>query len=232
EHGGLGGAPKFPQPMIWEFALRFARRSDNPYARRMVHTTLVKMARGSMYDQLGGGFARYSVDRLWLVPHFEKMLYDNAQLASLYLHAWQAFGDPECRRVCEETLDYVLREMTAPEGGFYSAQDADSEGHEGKFFVWTPDEIRPVLGADAGAGVRRGRSRARPRRLRDRRAPQCGVRARQHARERAPAPHVEGRRGATQGLSGGSRDGGRRAARSLREQLRSPLARRGAGRRG
>jgi len=153
EHGGLGGAPKFPQPMIWEFVLRFARRSDNPYARRMVRTTLVKMARGGMYDQLGGGFARYSVDPLWLVPHFEKMLYDNAQLASLYLHAWQAFGDPECRRVCEETLDYVLREMTDPAGGFYSAQDADSEGHEGKFFVWTPDEIRAVLGADADAAM-------------------------------------------------------------------------------
>ena len=153
EHGGLGGAPKFPQPMIWEFVLRFARRSGNPYARRMVHTTLVKMARGGIYDQLGGGFARYSVDRLWLVPHFEKMLYDNAQLASLYLHAWQAFGDPECRRVCEETLDYVLREMTDPAGGFYSAQDADSEGHEGKFFVWTPDEIRQVLGPDADAAM-------------------------------------------------------------------------------
>jgi uncharacterized protein YyaL (SSP411 family) len=153
EHGGLGGAPKFPQPMIWEFVLRFARRSDNPYARRMVHTTLVKMARGGMYDQLGGGFARYSVDPLWLVPHFEKMLYDNAQLASLYLHAWQAFADPECRRIAEETLDYVLREMTDPAGGFYSAQDADSEGHEGKFFVWTADEIRAVLGGDAAAAM-------------------------------------------------------------------------------
>ena len=153
EHGGLGGAPKFPQPMIWEFVLRFAHRSDNPYARRMVHTTLVKMARGGIYDHLGGGFARYSVDRLWLVPHFEKMLYDNAQLASLYLHAWQAFGDPECRRVCEETLDYVLREMTDAAGGFYSAQDADSEGHEGKFFVWTSDEIRAVLGTDADAAM-------------------------------------------------------------------------------
>jgi uncharacterized protein len=153
EHGGLGGAPKFPQPMIWEFALRFARRTSNEYARRMVHTTLVRMARGGMYDQLGGGFARYSVDAHWLVPHFEKMLYDNAQLASLYLHGWLAFGDAECRRICEETLDYVLREMTDPAGGFYSAQDADSEGHEGKFFVWTPDEIRAVLGAEADVAM-------------------------------------------------------------------------------
>ena len=153
EHGGLGGAPKFPQPMIWEFALRFGRRTGNEYARRMVHTTLIRMARGGMYDQLGGGFARYSVDAHWLVPHFEKMLYDNAQLASLYLHGWLAFRDAECRRVCEETLDYVLREMTDPAGGFYSAQDADSEGHEGKFFVWTPDEMRAVLGAEADAAM-------------------------------------------------------------------------------
>jgi uncharacterized protein YyaL (SSP411 family) len=148
EWGGTAGAPKFPQPMIWEFVLRFWKRTGNPYARRMVHTTLVRMARGGMYDQLGGGFARYSVDARWLVPHFEKMLYDNAQLASLYLHAWLAFDDPECRRICEETLDYVLREMTDPAGGFYSAQDADSEGHEGKFFVWTPDEIRAALAPD------------------------------------------------------------------------------------
>ncbi len=154
EHGGLGGAPKFPQPMIWEFVLRFACRSDNPYAKRMAHTTLVRMARGGIYDQLGGGFARYSVDPVWLVPHFEKMLYDNAQLASLYLHAWLAFGDPEMRRVVEETLDYVLREMTDPGGGFYSAQDADSEGHEGKFFVWTADEIKAALGPDADAAMR------------------------------------------------------------------------------
>jgi uncharacterized protein len=153
ERGGLGGAPKFPQPMIWEFVLRFARRSGGEYARRMVHTTLVRMARGGMYDQLGGGFARYSVDADWLVPHFEKMLYDNAQLASLYLHGWLALGDPECRRICEETLDYVLREMTDPGGGFYSAQDADSEGHEGKFFVWTPGEMRAVLGAEADAAM-------------------------------------------------------------------------------
>jgi uncharacterized protein YyaL (SSP411 family) len=145
-HGGLAGAPKFPQPMIWDFVLRYWKRTGDDLARRMVHTTLVQMARGGMYDQLGGGFARYSVDAQWLVPHFEKMLYDNAQLASLYLGGWLAFGDPELRRVVEETLDYVLREMTDPAGGFYSAQDADSEGHEGRFFVWTADEIRSVLG--------------------------------------------------------------------------------------
>jgi uncharacterized protein YyaL (SSP411 family) len=154
EHGGLGGAPKFPQPMIWEFVLRFWKRTGNPYARRMVHTTLVRMARGGIYDQLGGGFARYSVDAQWLVPHFEKMLYDNAQLASLYLHAWLAFGDPECRRVCEETLDYLLRDMADPGGGFHAAEDADSEGHEGKFYVWTADELRAVLGADADLALR------------------------------------------------------------------------------
>jgi uncharacterized protein YyaL (SSP411 family) len=145
--GGLDGAPKFPQPMIWDFMLRYWKRSKNPRARQMAHTTLTMMARGGMYDQVGGGFHRYSVDAHWLVPHFEKMLYDNGQLASLYLHGWLAFGDPECRRVCEETLDYLLREMTDAGGGFYSAQDADSEGHEGKFFVWTPDELREVLGA-------------------------------------------------------------------------------------
>jgi hypothetical protein len=151
--GGLGGAPKFPQPMIWEFLLRFWRRTGNAYARSMAETTLTKMARGGMYDQLGGGFHRYSVDAHWLVPHFEKMLYDNAQLATLYLHGWQAFGDGDYRRVCEETLDYLLREMRDPAGGFYSSQDADSEGEEGKFFVWTANELRAELGPDADVAL-------------------------------------------------------------------------------
>jgi uncharacterized protein YyaL (SSP411 family) len=144
--GGMGRAPKFPQPMNWEFLLRFWKRTGNARALEMARLTLTKMARGGMYDQLGGGFHRYSVDGEWLVPHFEKMLYDNGQLASLYLHGWLAMGDPEYRRVCEETLDYILREMTHASGGFFSAQDADSEGIEGKFFVWTPEEIAAVLG--------------------------------------------------------------------------------------
>ena len=143
--GGMGRAPKFPQPMNWEFLLRFWKRTGNARALEMARLTLTKMARGGMYDQLGGGFHRYSVDGQWLVPHFEKMLYDNAQLASLYLHGWLATGEPEYGRVCEETLDYILREMTHASGGFFSAQDADSEGVEGKFFVWSEDEIRAAL---------------------------------------------------------------------------------------
>ncbi len=144
--GGLAGAPKFPQPMSWEFALRHHHRTGDPDALRMVELTLHRMALGGIYDHLGGGFARYSTDQFWLTPHFEKMLYDNALLASLYLHAHQATGNPLYKRIVEETLDYLLRDMTAPEGGFFSAQDADSEGVEGKFYVWTPQEIAEILG--------------------------------------------------------------------------------------
>ena len=148
-NGGFGNAPKFPQPMTPEFLLRYNRHGFNARALEMVELTLQKMAYGGIYDQVGGGFHRYSTDAYWLVPHFEKMLYDNALLARLYLHAWQVTGKPLYRRITEEILDYVLREMTDPAGGFYSAQDADSEGVEGKFFVWTPDETRPLLGDDA-----------------------------------------------------------------------------------
>jgi uncharacterized protein len=151
--GGLGQAPKFPQPMTWETVLRVGRRTGDARGLEMLQLTLARMARGGIYDQLGGGFHRYSVDGQWLVPHFEKMLYDNAQLASLYLHGWLATGELLYRRVVEETLDYVRREMTHPAGGFYSAQDADSEGVEGKFFVWSPEEIRAVLGDPALARV-------------------------------------------------------------------------------
>jgi uncharacterized protein len=147
-HGGFGPAPKFPQPMSLDALLRTWQRTGNDHTLRMVQVTLDKMAQGGMYDHLGGGFHRYSVDARWLVPHFEKMLYDNAQLARVYLHAYQATGNAFYRRVCEETLDYVLREMTSPEGGFYSTQDADSEGEEGKFFLWTPEEVRTLLGED------------------------------------------------------------------------------------
>ena len=149
-HGGWGGAPKFPQPMVLEFLLRYHHITGEPRARYMVSLTLDAMAYGGMYDQIGGGFHRYSVDDHWLIPHFEKMLYDNAQSARVYLHAWQVTGNPFHRIIAEETLDYVVREMTdGSTGGFYSTQDADSEGEEGKFFLWTPDEIQAVLGAEA-----------------------------------------------------------------------------------
>jgi uncharacterized protein YyaL (SSP411 family) len=143
--GGFGGAPKFPQPMNLEALLRRYGRTGDRAALSGLETTLRAMANGGIYDQLGGGFARYSVDAHWLVPHFEKMLYDNALLARLYTEAYTATGDGFYRRIAEETLDYVARDLKSPEGGFYSAEDADSEGEEGKFYVWTPDEIRSAL---------------------------------------------------------------------------------------
>jgi uncharacterized protein len=153
EHGGFGGAPKFPQPTNLEFLLRYHARTRNTHALHMVSTTLEKMARGGIYDHLGGGFARYSVDAIWLVPHFEKMLYDNAQLSRMYLHTWQITQNPFFKTVAEEVYDYILREMTAPEGGFYSATDADSEGEEGKFFVWSKAELEELLGDDAPLAI-------------------------------------------------------------------------------
>ncbi|MDI6773021.1 MAG: thioredoxin domain-containing protein, partial [bacterium] len=154
-HAGWGGAPKFPQPMTIEFLLRALLRTHlrtgGRSALAMAEATLEKMARGGIYDHLGGGFHRYATDAAWLVPHFEKMLYDNAQLARVYAHAWQVTRTPLFRRVAEGTLDYLLREMTDRSGGFYGSQDADSEGEEGRFFVWSADEIREVLGTGAGA---------------------------------------------------------------------------------
>jgi uncharacterized protein len=147
EWGGFGQAPKFPQPTTLELVLRAHLRG---YERtlEMVTVTLDRMASGGMYDQVGGGFHRYSTDRVWLVPHFEKMLYDNAQLARLYVRAWQVTGRDRYRDVATETLDYMLGEMRQPEGGFSSAQDADSEGVEGKFFVWSWDELVEVAGRE------------------------------------------------------------------------------------
>jgi uncharacterized protein len=149
DFGGFGSAPKFPQAMSLDFLMRWYRKSKRPEALEAIDKTLHAMARGGMYDQVGGGFHRYSTDAVWLVPHFEKMLYDNALLARLYLDAWKLTGDPFYRRITQETLDYVLREMTDASCGFYSTQDADSEGEEGKFFVWTPSQLGEVLGDDA-----------------------------------------------------------------------------------
>lgn len=149
--GGFGRAPKFPPSMTLSFLLRQSQRTQAPALLAAVELTLDKMARGGMYDQLGGGFHRYSVDEKWLVPHFEKMLYDNALLARIYLDAYLVTGSEFYRQVATETLDYVRREMTDVSGGFYSSQDADSEGEEGKFFVWTPQEVEALLGAEDAA---------------------------------------------------------------------------------
>jgi uncharacterized protein YyaL (SSP411 family) len=150
-HGGFGQPPKFLHTMDLRLLLRAWKRFDLPEALHAVRHTLEKMARGGIYDQLGGGFARYSTDARWLVPHFEKMLYDNALLAVAYLEAFQATGDPFFRSVAEESLDWVARDMTSPEGPFYSTLDADSEGHEGRFYVWSEQEIKDILGPEEAA---------------------------------------------------------------------------------
>ena len=152
-HGGFGGAPKFPHAAALDLLLRRHRATGDGAMLDAALITLDRMSRGGIYDHVGGGFHRYSVDARWAVPHFEKMLYDNAQLAPLYLHAHQLSGDARWRRVCEETLDYVTREMRLPQGGFASTQDADSEGEEGRFFVWTPQQLREALGNDDDAAL-------------------------------------------------------------------------------
>lgn len=147
--GGGNRAPKFPMPSIWEYVLHYSYLSENKDALQAVTTTLDNMAFGGIYDHVGGGFARYSTDVNWHVPHFEKMLYDNAQLVSLYSRAWQQTKNPLYKKVVYETIEFMEREMTSPEGGFYSSLDADSEGEEGKFYVWTKDEIEKELGEQA-----------------------------------------------------------------------------------
>jgi uncharacterized protein YyaL (SSP411 family) len=154
--GGFGGAPKFPPSMVLEFLLRHHERTGDAQALALADQTMEAMARGGLYDQLGGGFARYSVDAAWVVPHFEKMLYDNALLARDYAHLWRRTGSALARRVAEETCDWMLRELRTPQGGLAASLDADSEGEEGRFYVWAPDDLREVLGpedAEFAAGV-------------------------------------------------------------------------------
>ncbi len=152
-NGGFDGAPKFPHSIAMEFLLRYYQRYHDPVALETVELTLEKMARGGIYDQIGGGFHRYTVDGQWQVPHFEKMLYDNALLSRSYLQAYRVTGRQDFAEIAEGTLDYVLREMRSPEGGFYSTQDADSAGEEGKYYLWTPGEIMDVLGLETGLQV-------------------------------------------------------------------------------
>ncbi len=147
--GGFGNPPKFPQAMNLDFLLRSVAKDENPPAQAVLKSTLSHMASGGIYDHLGGGFSRYSVDERWLVPHFEKMLYDNAMLSRVYLHAWKLNANPNWLQVAEETIEYVLRDLCDPLGGFYSAEDADSEGVEGKFYVWSQEEIEEICGNNA-----------------------------------------------------------------------------------
>jgi uncharacterized protein YyaL (SSP411 family) len=148
--GGFGDAPKFPMPLTISFLVRYWRKTGSQAAREMVEKTLRRMREGGIWDQLGSGIHRYAIDREWIIPHFEKMLYDQALLANACLDAHQAFADPGLLEMSKEIFDYVLRDMTSPEGGFYSGQDADSEGEEGTFYVWTPSQIEDVLGAETG----------------------------------------------------------------------------------
>jgi hypothetical protein len=149
QNGGTLGSMKFPMPAIWEFLLQYYYSTQNSEAMNVVSITLQKMAFGGIYDQIGGGFSRYATDEKWHVPHFEKMLYDNAQLVSLYSHAFQLTKNPLYQRIVYETLDFINRELTSPEMGFYSSLDADSEGEEGKFYVWSEKEIRDILDNNA-----------------------------------------------------------------------------------
>ncbi len=230
---GSEAAPKFPQPMTLEFVLRMAVRGT-PDALSMLTTTLDRMAAGGIYDQLGGGFARYSTDATWLVPHFEKMLYDNAQLAQLYTRAWIVTRHEHYRRVATDTLRYLLREMRHADGGFFSSQDADSEGVEGKFFTWSWDELVGLVGADAAAAFGADAGRELGERADERPVAAARVRDRR-GRPRASSEDPVRGAGATrasrdgrQGPLGLERDGDPGARRG-RDGLRRPRAPGGRG---